>query len=60
MIIQVFYKTSKQFEKLYDTYYNVKSVKESCERFYLFFDEYRTEQETIYFDCKKFELVVSY
>lgn len=39
---------------------NVKYIKESCERFYLVFDEYRTEQETIYFDCKEYVLQVSY
>lgn len=60
MIVQVFYKTSEPFTKLHDTYYNVKYIKESCERFYLVFDEYRTEQETIYFDCKEYDLQATY
>ena len=58
MVVEVFFKGSN-FKKLFDTYYNIKEIKQSGQDFIL---KKETDEETklIYLDTETYELRVCY
>lgn len=59
MIVEVFYKGSN-FKKLYDTFWNIKSIEENGNNFILVTDKYMTENDNVVLDTNEYELRVTY
>lgn len=59
MIVEVFHKGSN-FKKLYDTFWNIKSIERSAGVFVLATDKHTTDNEDIVLDNDQYELRVSY
>lgn len=59
MIVEVFYKGSN-FKKLYDTFWNIKSIEKNGNNFILVTDKYMTENDNVVLDTNEYELRVTY
>lgn len=59
MIVEVFLKGSN-FKKIYDTFWNIKTIKRDGDNFILITDKYITDNENVVLDVNKYELRVAY
>ena len=59
MIVEVFLKGSN-FKKIYDTFWNIKTIKRDGDNFILITDKYITDNENVVLDVIKYELRVAY
>ena len=59
MIVEVYYKGSN-FKKLYDTFWNIKSIEKNGNNFILVTDKYMTENDNVVLDTNEYELRVTY
>lgn len=59
MIVEVFFKGSN-FKKIYDTFWNIKTIERDGDNFILVTDKYMTDNENVVLDTNEYELRVSY
>lgn len=59
MIVEVFIKGSN-FNKLYDTFWNIKSIERDGNNFILVTDKYMTNNKNVILDTNEYELRVTY
>lgn len=59
MIVEVFFKGSS-FKKLYDTFWNIKSIERNGGNFILVTDKYMTGNDNVTLSTNKYELRVCY
>ncbi len=59
MIVEVFFKGSN-FKRLYDTFWNIKTIERSGNYFILVADRYVTNNDNIVLDTDEYELRVTY
>lgn len=59
MIVEVFFKGSN-FKKIYDTFWNIKTIKRDGDNFILVTDKYMTDNENVVLNTNKYELRVAY
>lgn len=59
MIVEVFFKGSN-FKKIYDTFWNIKTIERDGNNFILVTDKYMTDNENTILDTNEYELRVCY
>lgn len=59
MIVEVFFKGSN-FKKIYDTFWNIKTIERDGDNFILITDKYMTDNENVVLSTNEYELRVSY
>lgn len=59
MIVEVFFKGSN-FKKIYDTFWNIKTIERDGDNFILVTDKYMTDNENVVLSTNEYELRVSY
>jgi len=58
MIVEVFFKGSN-FKRLYDTFWNIKSIERDGNNFILVTDKYMTDNKNVVLDINEYELRVA-
>lgn len=59
MIVEVFFKGSN-FTKIYDTFWNIKTIERDDNNFILVTDKYMTDNENIVLNTTEYELRITY
>lgn len=59
MIVEVFFKGSN-FKKIYDTFWNIKTIERDGDNFILVTDKYMTDNENVVLNTNEYELRVAY
>lgn len=59
MIVEVFFKGSN-FKKIYDTFWNIKTIERNGNNFILVTDKYRTDNKNVVLNTNEYELRVTY
>lgn len=59
MIVEVFFKGSN-FKKIYDTFWNIKTIERDGANFILVTDKYMTNNKNVILNTNEYELRVAY
>lgn len=59
MIVEVFFKGSN-FKRVYDTFWNIKSIERNGKDFVLITDKYMTDNDNVVLNTNEYELRVTY
>jgi hypothetical protein len=57
MIVEVFFRGSN-FKKIYDTFWNIKTIERNGNNFILVTDKYMTDNKNVVLDINEYELRV--
>ncbi len=58
MIVEVFFRGSN-FKKIYDTFWNIKTIERNGNNFILVTDKYMTDNKNVVLDINEYELRVA-